>query len=184
MENGAERREGDRKGSKHESRPERQQIKLPGRVVPWVGLKHSTSLVAIAQLGYNRCLCGQNRVPFYFSVRHAPRTPSGWLGGRRSLLLYVLSEQPPPEEYKKVKSGLSLRCARSKPKHTSHSNRAWKNRLHRLPPRKDYHVVYITRSTYHYASSSSIIVGACGSLLVTAIVPVFPTLLWKATKIL
>ena len=27
---------------------------------------------------------------------------------------------------------------------------AWKNRLHRLPPRKDYHV-YITRGTYHYA---------------------------------
>ena len=30
------------------------------------------------------------------------------------------------------------------------SNRAWKNRLYRLPSEKDYHV-YITRSTYHYA---------------------------------
>ena len=28
--------------------------------------------------------------------------------------------------------------------------RACKNRLHRLPPKKDYHV-YITRSIYHYA---------------------------------
>ena len=28
--------------------------------------------------------------------------------------------------------------------------RAWKNRLHRLPPKKDYHV-YITRNIYHYA---------------------------------
>ena len=28
--------------------------------------------------------------------------------------------------------------------------RAWKNRLKRLPPKKDYHV-YITRSIYHYA---------------------------------
>ena len=28
--------------------------------------------------------------------------------------------------------------------------RAWKNRLYRLPPKKDYHV-YITRSIYHYA---------------------------------
>ena len=27
---------------------------------------------------YTRCLCGQNRVPFYFSVRHAPRAPSDW----------------------------------------------------------------------------------------------------------
>ena len=28
--------------------------------------------------------------------------------------------------------------------------RAWRNRLYRLPPKKDYHV-YITRSIYHYA---------------------------------
>ena len=28
--------------------------------------------------------------------------------------------------------------------------RAWKNRLYRLPPKKDYHV-YITRGIYHYA---------------------------------
>ena len=32
---------------------------------------------------------------------------------------------------------------------TSHYSRM-KNRLRRLPPRKDYHV-YITRDTYHYA---------------------------------
>ena len=30
------------------------------------------------------------------------------------------------------------------------TTRVWKNRLHRLPPRKDYRV-YVTRSTYHYA---------------------------------
>ena len=30
------------------------------------------------------------------------------------------------------------------------TTRAWKNRLNRLPPKKDYHV-YIARSTYHYA---------------------------------
>ena len=30
------------------------------------------------------------------------------------------------------------------------TTRAWKNRLYRLPPKKDYHV-YIARSTYHYA---------------------------------
>ena len=29
-------------------------------------------------------------------------------------------------------------------------NRAWKNLLYRLPPKKDHHV-YITRSIYHYA---------------------------------
>ena len=33
--------------------------------------------------------------------------------------------------------------------HTSHYSRL-KNRLYRLPPRKDYHVS-ITRSTHHYA---------------------------------
>ena len=32
----------------------------------------------MAKIGYTGCLCGQNRVPFYFSVRHAPRTPSDW----------------------------------------------------------------------------------------------------------
>ena len=32
----------------------------------------------VAKIGYTQCLCGQNRVPFYFSVRHAPRTPSDW----------------------------------------------------------------------------------------------------------
>ena len=34
--------------------------------------------------------------------------------------------------------------------HTSHYSRLWRNRLYRLPPKKDYHV-YITRSIYHYA---------------------------------
>ena len=55
---------------------------------------------------------------------------------------------PPPETYTS-ESGVSLRCARSILLHTSHYSRL-KNRLYRLPPRKDYHV-YITRSTYHYA---------------------------------
>ena len=32
----------------------------------------------VAKIGCTRCLCGQNRVPFYFSVRHAPRTPFDW----------------------------------------------------------------------------------------------------------
>ena len=45
---------------------------------------YKTSLLAIGKPGYNRCLCGQNRV----SVHHAPRAPSGWLGGSvRDLLL-------------------------------------------------------------------------------------------------
>ena len=40
------------------------------------------------QFGYTRCLCGHNWVPFFFSVLHAPRTPSDWLGGSvRGLLL-------------------------------------------------------------------------------------------------
>ena len=50
----------------------------------------------------------------------------------------------------KVKSGVSLRCAKSILVHIRHTSRAWKNRLYRLPPKKDYHV-NITRSTYHYA---------------------------------
>ena len=33
--------------------------------------------------GYTRCLSCQNRVLFYFSVRHAPKTPTDWLGGSR-----------------------------------------------------------------------------------------------------
>ena len=36
------------------------------------------SLRPMAKVGYTRCLCGQNRVPFNFSVRHAPRTPPDW----------------------------------------------------------------------------------------------------------
>ena len=36
------------------------------------------------------CCCGQNRVQFYFSVRHAPRTPSDWLGGSVLGLLLLL----------------------------------------------------------------------------------------------
>ena len=47
-----------------------------------------TLLLAMAKIGHTRCLRGQNRVPFYFSVRHAPRTPSDWLRGLvRGLLL-------------------------------------------------------------------------------------------------
>ena len=34
--------------------------------------------IPVAKIGYTRCFCGQNRVPFYFSVRHAPTTPSDW----------------------------------------------------------------------------------------------------------
>ena len=30
----------------------------------------------MANIGHIRCVCGQHRVPFYFSVSHAPRTPS------------------------------------------------------------------------------------------------------------
>ena len=48
-----------------------------------------------------------------------------------------------------VKSRVSLRCARSILVHTPHYSRL-KNRLYRLPPKKDYHV-YIARSICHYA---------------------------------
>ena len=32
----------------------------------------------VAKIAYTPCLCGQNRVPFYFSVHYAARTPSDW----------------------------------------------------------------------------------------------------------
>ena len=50
---------------------------------------------------------------------------------------------PPSEIYIKVKSGVSLRRARSILVHTSQYS-LLKDRLHRMPPRKDYGV-YITR---------------------------------------
>ena len=54
-----------------------------GRVEEYI-----SSLLKIANLGYNRCLCGQNRTPFSSSSRHAPRTSSGWLvGSVRDLIL-------------------------------------------------------------------------------------------------
>ena len=49
---------------------------------------------------------------------------------------------PPPETYKS-EIGISLRCARSIPVHTSHYSRL-ENRVYRLPPRKDYHVYSYT----------------------------------------
>ena len=53
-----------------------------GRVEPWVGFKDIYLLLSDSQTQVNtRCCCGQNRVQFYFSARHAPRTPSDWLGG-------------------------------------------------------------------------------------------------------
>ena len=55
---------------------------------------------------------------------------------------------PPPETYKKQNRASAYDvpgpywCTRL-------ATRAWKNRLYRLPPKKDYHV-YITRSACHY----------------------------------
>ena len=48
-----------------------------------------------------------------------------------------------------MKSGVSLRCARSTLVDTSHYSRVEKP-TYRLPPKNDYHVC-IARSTYHYA---------------------------------
>ena len=53
------------------------------------------------------------------------------------------------QKHIKVKSGVSLRCARSILVHTSPYSRL-ENRLYRLPPKNDYYV-YIARSAYHYA---------------------------------
>ena len=56
---------------------------------------------------------------------------------------------PPPETYRSEIGSQSTMCQ----VYTwciRLITRAWKNRLYRLPPKKDYHV-YITRSIYHYA---------------------------------
>ena len=56
---------------------------------------------------------------------------------------------PPPETYKSEIGSPSTMCQ----VYTwciRLITRAWKNRLYRLPPKKDYHV-NITRSIYHYA---------------------------------
>ena len=50
---------------------------------------------------------------------------------------------PPPETYKSEIVSGPYRCIRL-------ITSAWKNRLYRLLPKKDYHV-YITRSIYPYA---------------------------------
>ena len=59
---------------------------------------------------------------------------------------------PPPEKRNKVKSGVSLRCARCILAHTSHYSRLKKPDYTACPPEKTtvYHV-YITRGTYRYA---------------------------------
>ena len=54
------------------------------------------------------------------------------------------------QKHIKVKSGVSLRCARSTCRSVRLITHAWRNQLFRLPPKEDYHV-YITRSIYHYA---------------------------------
>ena len=73
-----------------ESRPG--QVFFLGRVESWVGFKELQLLTSDTQTQvYTRCCCGQNRVQFSFSVRHAPRTPSDWLGGSVFLGLLLLS---------------------------------------------------------------------------------------------
>ena len=57
---------------------------------------------------------------------------------------------PPPETYKRVKSGVSPRSARSILAHTSHYLRLAKPTI-RLPTQEGLPRIYITRSTYHYA---------------------------------
>ena len=53
---------------------------------------------------------------------------------------------PPPETYKS-ESGSQPTMFQGPYWCIRLTTRAWKNRLYRLPPKKDY----ITRSTYHYA---------------------------------
>ena len=56
------------------------------------------------------------------------------------------------ETYKSEIGSQATMCQIHTGAYTSHYTHAWRNRLYRLPPKKDYHV-YITRinSIYHYA---------------------------------
>ena len=67
----------------------------------------------VAKIKYTRCLCGQTRVPFYFSDRNGPRTPS-YLPTQVTSDHPMLSLTLPPLSQTKVSTALSPPFCRSK----------------------------------------------------------------------
>ena len=104
-------------------------------------------VVCCSHINSHNQVRGHRAGPSHSGVEDYPRkkiqTNHKWYTNMSQLTQFM----PPPEKYKKVKSGVSRRRARSVLIHTPQNSRL-KNRLHRMPPRKDYHD-YIARITYH-----------------------------------